>query len=221
MTRTLESGRMEPLAGQASSIIVFLHGYGANGADLLSIGNLLSIELPDTLFLAPDAPDRTPGVPGGRQWFSIPWLDGSSQEESERGLLAAAEDLDAYLDAVIAEEGVPAERIILFGFSQGTMMALHVAPRREDPVAGIAAFSGRLLLPDLLAEEAKSRPPVLLLHGDADDVVPPQSLPEAANALKAAGWNKVYAHVMKGGGHGISNDGLSVAFTFIRERLGL
>lgn len=221
MTRKLESGRMEPLAGQASSIIVFLHGYGANGADLLSIGNLLSIELPDTLFLAPDAPELTPGVPGGRQWFSIPWLDGSSQEESERGLLAAAEDLDAYLDAVIAEEGVPAERIILFGFSQGTMMALHVAPRREDPVAGIAAFSGRLLLPDLLAEEAKSRPPVLLLHGDADEVVPPQSLPEAANALKAAGWNKVYAHVMKGGGHGISNDGLSVAFTFIRERLGL
>lgn len=221
MTRTLESGRLEPLSGQAGSIIVFLHGYGANGADLLSIGNLLGIELPDTLFLAPDAPELTAGVPGGRQWFSIPWLDGSSQEESERGLLAAAEDLDAYLDAVIAQEGVPAERIVLFGFSQGTMMALHVAPRREDPVAGIAAFSGRLLLPDLLAGEAKSRPPVLLLHGDVDEVVPPQSLPEAANALKAAGWGKVYAHVMKGGGHGISNDGLAAAFTFIRERLGL
>jgi phospholipase/carboxylesterase len=101
------------------------------------------------------------------------------------------------------------------------MMALHVAPRREDEVAGIVAFSGRLLRPELLADEARSRPPVLLVHGDADDVVPVQSLPETAEALQAAGWKDVYAHVMKGTGHGIAPDGLSVALAFMRDKLGL
>ena len=100
-------------------------------------------------------------------------------------------------------------------------MALHVAPRREDSVAGVVAFSGRLLSPDLLKDEVVSRPPVLLVHGDQDDVVPPQSLPEAAEALQAAGGKDVYAHVMKGTAHGIAPDGLSVALAFMRDKLGL
>ena len=99
-------------------------------------------------------------------------------------------------------------------------MSLHVAPRREDAVAGICAFSGRLLEPELLADELSCRPPVLLVHGDQDDVVPVQSLPQAAEALQAAGWKEVYAHIMKGTGHGIAPDGLSVALAFMRERLG-
>jgi phospholipase/carboxylesterase len=101
------------------------------------------------------------------------------------------------------------------------MMALHVAPRRADPVAGIVAFSGRLLSPETLAEETRVRPPVLLVHGDMDDVVPAQSLPQAAEALQEAGWKDVYAHVMKGTGHGIAPDGLSVALAFMRDKLGL
>merc|ERR1711960_7109 len=100
-------------------------------------------------------------------------------------------------------------------------MSLHVAPRREDPVAGVVAFSGRLMSPETLVDETVSRPPVLLVHGDSDDVVPPQSLPEAAEALQEAGWKDVYAHVMKGTGHGIAPDGLSVALAFMRDKLGL
>ncbi len=96
-----------------------------------------------------------------------------------------------------------------------------MVPRREDAIAGIVAFSGRLLEPDSLADEAQSRPPVLLIHGDADDVVPPQSLPQAAEALQEAGWTEVYAHIMKGTGHGIAPDGLSVALAFMRDRLGM
>ena len=113
------------------------------------------------------------------------------------------------------------EQVVLFGFSQGTMMALHVAPRREDEVAGIVAFSGRLLNPESLADEVVSRPPVLLIHGDRDDVVPPQSLQQAAEALQGAGWKDVYAHVMEGTAHGIAQDGLSVALAFMRDKLGL
>ena len=221
MTRVLTAGQKAPLSGETRSVVVFLHGYGANGADLLGLADPLAEHLPDTLFVAPDAPETIPGMPMGYQWFPIPWLDGSSEEAAERGLLAATDDLNAFLDALMVDEDVLPEQVVLFGFSQGTMMSLHVAPRREDPFAGIVAFSGRLLRPELLADEVVSRPPVLLIHGDVDDVVPPQSLPEAAEALQEAGWKDVYAHVMKGTGHGIAPDGLSVALAFMRDKLGL
>ena len=199
--------------------MVFLHGYGANGADLLGLADPLGEHLPDTLFVAPDAPETIPGMPFGFQWFPIPWLDGSSQEAAEQGMRAAVDDLNAFLDALMVDEDLLPEQVALFGFSQGTMMALQVAPRREDALAGVVGFSGRLLNPDLLPEEVQSRFPVLLVHGDADDVVPPQSLPEAAEALQQAGFKEVFAHVMKGTAHGIAPDGLSVALAFLRDKL--
>jgi phospholipase/carboxylesterase len=221
MTRVLNSERREPVSGETRSAVVFLHGYGANGADLLGLADPLGEHLPDTLFLAPDAPEACAGAPMGFQWFPIPWIDNSSEEEAARGMASAVDDLNAYLDAVMVDEDLLPEQVVLFGFSQGTMMALHVAPRREDAVAGIVAFSGRLLSPETLADEVVVRPPVLLVHGDADDVVPPQSLPQAAEALQEAGWQDVFAHVMKGTAHGIAPDGLSVALAFMRDKLGL
>ena len=221
MTRVLKAERKEPISGETRSAVVFLHGYGANGADLLGLADPLGEHLPDTLFLAPDAPESIPGMPFGLQWFPIPWIDGSSEEEAHRGLMAASEDLNAFLDALMVDEDLLPEQVVLFGFSQGTMMSLHVAPRREDPVAGIVAFSGRLLSPEMLQDDTVSRPPILLLHGDADDVVPVQSLPEAAEALQGADWQDVYAHIMKGTAHGIAPDGLSVALAFMRDKLGL
>lgn len=221
MTRALTAGRKEPLSGEMRSAVVFLHGYGANGADLLGLADPLAEHMPDTLFLAPDAPEACAGAPMGFQWFPIPWIDGSSEEESQAGLHRAAEDLNAFLDGVMVDEDLLPEQVMIVGFSQGTMMALHVLPRREDAVAGIVAFSGRLLAPELLADEAQCQPPVLLIHGDQDDVVPPQSLPQAAEALQEAGWKEVYAHIMKGTGHGIAPDGLQVALAFMQDRLGL
>ena len=157
----------------------------------------------------------------GFQWLPIPWIDGSSEEEAERGMVQAAEDLNAFLDAVLVDEDLLPEQMVLFGFSQGTMMSLQVAPRREDEIAGVVGFSGCLLSPDLLKDEAISKPPVLLVHGDQDDVVPPQSLPEAAEALQQAGFKDVFAHIMKGTAHGIAPDGLSVSLAFMRDKLGL
>jgi phospholipase/carboxylesterase len=221
MTRVLNALRKEPLSGETRSVVVFLHGYGANGQDLIGLADPLAEHLPDTLFLSPDAPETIPGMPMGRQWFPIPWIDGASEEEAHRGLMAAADDLNAFLDAMMVDEDVLPEQVVLFGFSQGTMMSLHVAPRREDEVAGIVAFSGRLLEPELLADEVVSRPPVLLVHGDQDDVVPVDSLPKAAEALQGAGFKDVFAHIMKGTAHGIAPDGLSVALAFMRDKLGL
>lgn len=202
-------------------LVIFLHGYGANGADLIGFADPLMEHLPGTAFLAPDAPEASAMNPVGFQWFPIPWIDGASEEAATQGMERAVEDLDAYLHAVLDREGVPAARVALFGFSQGTMMALHVGPRRADAVAGIVGFSGRLLAPERLADEAVTRPPILLVHGDADEVVPPQSLALAAEALEAAGFEKLYAHVMKGTGHGIAPDGLSVALAFLRDAFAL
>lgn len=221
MTRALVAERRAPRSGEVTAAVILLHGYGANGADLIGLADVLGDYMPDTLFLAPDAPERCHGTPFGLQWFPIPWIDGSSQEMAHQGLLRAAGDLQAFLDGVMVDEDLLPEQVVLFGFSQGTMMALHVAPRREEAMAGVVAFSGRLLEPELLAEEALCRPAVLLIHGDADQVVPPQALPEAAEALQRAGWSEVYAHVMKGTGHAIADDGLGVALAFMRQRLGL
>ena len=221
MTRVLTSESRAPLSGETRSLVVFLHGYGANGADLLGLADPLAEHLPDTMFVAPDAPEQVAGMPNGFQWFPIPWIDGSSEEESARGMAQAVEDLNAYLDALMVDEDLMPEQVVLVGFSQGAMMSLHVAPRREDELAGVVAISGRLLSPESLADEVVSRPPVLLIHGDLDEVVPPESLPAAAQALQDAGWTDVYAHIMKGTGHGIAPDGLSVAMAFMRDKLGL
>jgi phospholipase/carboxylesterase len=218
MTRTLTTGRRAPASGTTRSAVVFLHGYGADGSDLLGLAEPLAPHLPDTLFLAPDAPDRCTVNPMGWQWFPIPWIDGSSEAVSAEGMARAVADLDAWLDGVLEAEGLTPAQLALVGFSQGTMMALHVAPRRAAPVAGVVGFSGRLLAPERLAAEAVSRPPVLLVHGDADDVVPPDAMPEAGEALQAAGFT-VYGHVMRGTGHGIAPDGLSVALSFLRDVL--
>lgn len=218
MTRELSFGVKEAASGKATSLVVFLHGYGADGADLLGLADPLAPHLPDTLFLAPDAPEPCSGNPYGRQWFPIPWLDGSSETAAMQGLAQASDDLNVFLDERLAVAGLGADRLALVGFSQGSMMALQIGPRRPHPIAGIVAFSGRLLQPESLAREAISKPPVLLVHGDADPVVPFADMGVAGQALTAAGF-ETYGHVSKGTGHGIAPDGLSVALQFLVKRL--
>ena len=220
MSEDLDFKRRGSTSGEDSSVVMFLHGYGADGNDLLGLAEPLAPHMPDTVFIAPNAPDRSMANPMGFQWFPIPWIDGSSEAAAGEGLLQAARRLDAFIDKVLADEGLSPDRLILFGFSQGTMMSLHVAPRRADAVAGIVGFSGRLMMADALAHETLSRPPVLLIHGDADDVVPFGEMQAAANALQEAEFD-VYGHVMQGTGHGIAPDGLSVALAFMRDKLHL
>ena len=215
MTRALQSERRGPQ--RADAAIVMLHGYGADGADLLGLADPLAPHLPGTAFYSPDAPERCRNNPFGRQWFPIPWLDGSSEAEARAGLVEAAADLDAFLDRVLAEEGLEPGRLAVVGFSQGTMLALEVLPRRAEAVAGLVGISGRLLAPERLAE-AQVKPPVMLIHGDQDPMVPFAEMERAGRALSAAGF-EIYAHVMRGTGHGIAPDGLSVALAFLREKL--
>ena len=118
MTRVLQAGRKEPKSGVTRSVVVFLHGYGANGADLLGRADPLSDHLADTLFIAPDAPEMCAGAPMGYQWFPIPWIDGSSEEAAMRGMAAAVEDLNAFLDALLVDEDLLPEQMALFADGQ-------------------------------------------------------------------------------------------------------
>lgn len=216
----LQSGRRGVAQGQAKYLVILVHGYGADGNDLLGLADPLGQHLPDTVFVAPDAPNKCSGNPFGYEWFPIPWLDGSSEEAAKEGMAQAVVDLNAFIDKTMQEEGFSPAQTILLGFSQGTMMSLHIAPRRAEPLAGIVGFSGRLLEPENMAAAVVSRPPVLLIHGDQDEMVPVASLPEAADALVAAEF-EVYTHISKGTGHGIAPDGLGVALHFMREKLGI
>ncbi len=218
MTRQLSSGRREPASGVVRSLVVFVHGYGANGADLLGLADPLAPHLPDTLFVSPDAPERCTGGGSGLQWFAIPWIDGSSEAVAAAGLAAAADDLNAFLDSELSTAGLGPDRLVLIGFSQGAMMSLHVAPRRAQAIAGVVAISGRLLVPERLEAEALVKPPVLLIHGDQDPVVPFDDMGRAGQVLTAAGF-ETFGHVMQGTGHGIAPDGLQVALSFLHDRL--
>lgn len=218
MTRELTFGRQAARSRRARSLVVFVHGYGANGADLLGLAEPLAPHLPDTVFVAPDAPEPSLGNPFGFQWFPVPWLDGSSPEAAAAGLAASSADLNAFLDAHLAAEGLTDQALALVGFSQGSMISLHIAPRRARPVAAVVAFSGRLLVPERLEAETVVRPPVLLLHGDQDPVVPFEDMALAGDALVKAGF-ETYGHVMEDAGHGISPDGLSAALGFLKARL--
>lgn len=208
----LTGPRREAASGEASALVVLLHGYGADGNDLIGLADPLSPHLPDVTFVAPNAPQKCAVNPMGYQWFPIPWIDGSSEVEMGQGFAASSDLLSRYLDEMAAE--FPAERTVLVGFSQGTMMSLHVGPKRASQLSGIVGFSGRLMQPGSLADAA-SKPPVQLIHGDMDDVVPPSSMPDAEKALKSAGFD-VVSHVSPGVGHGIAPDGLQLALQRIK-----
>ena len=209
-------GSLPPGGGAARSMVVFLHGYGSNGADLMGLVPYWRAALPDTVFLAPDAPERCPGAPGGFQWWALADL---SPQARAAGVRQSAPALDAYIDAQLARHGLTDDRLALVGFSQGTMMALHVGPRRARTLAGIVGYSGMLADPDALAAEVRSRPPVLLVHGDADPTLPVAALYQAKAALAPLGF-EVAAHVSPGLGHGIDEAGLRLGGEFLAHRLG-
>jgi len=205
-----------PAAGGAPrSVVILLHGYGSNGADLIGLVPYWRAALPHTLFLAPDAPQPCPGAPGGRQWWPLTSL---SPEARAAGVRVSAPALNAYIDSQLAAHDLPADRLALVGFSQGTMMALHMAPRRANAIAGIVGYSGMLADPEALGEELETKPPILLVHGDADDVLPVSALYQAKARLEDLGF-EVESHVSRGLGHSIDEQGLELGANFLAAHL--
>lgn len=220
MTIELDGPRIAARSGTARQLVVFLHGYGADGNDLIELGRLWQPALPDAAFVSPDAPEPCAEAPIGRQWFGLTRRD---PNERWTGVLRAAPVLDRFIDAELVRTGVAPSRLALVGFSQGTMMALHVGLRRTTPPAAIVGYSGLLAAPNqtdvaAMAHEITSRPPVLLIHGDSDPLIPPQALPMSATALRALGVS-VETHISTGVGHGIGEDGLRLGVQFLAKAL--
>ncbi len=197
-------------------VVLLLHGVGADGNDLIGLAPFFQQVLPEAAFFSPNAPERYDMAAFGHQWFSIRDFGPVARLKGAR---AAAPILDHFIDHLLAIFGLAEENMALIGFSQGTMMSLHVGLRRARPLAGIVGYSGALLGPDLLASEIRSRPPVLLVHGDADGILPVEALPQAEAALKANGV-PVEAHVRPGLAHGIDEDGIRLGQEFLKARFG-
>jgi phospholipase/carboxylesterase len=203
--------------GQPGHLVILLHGYGADGNDLIGLAPVLGPLMPDVVFYAPNAPSPCDGNPFGYQWFPITRLDPAATLAGVRG---AAPLVDAFLDQKMAEHGLDESKTCLIGFSQGTMMALHVGLRRHKRLAGIVGFSGMLAGPEILKAELKSRPPILLAHGDSDDMLPHALSERAAQVLEQNGL-RVGLHISPGVGHGIDETALSNAARFLLEAFNL
>ena len=202
----LSGPTLAPARGPATHLVVLVHGYGADGQDLLGLANHWQSLLPTVAFAAPNAPTRVPGS-AGYQWFPISRID---PHEMQKGVEVAGPQLDEYLDGELARLGLPPENLALAGFSQGTMLSLHVGLRRKVRPAAIVGFSGLLAgLPP-----PGEIPPILLTHGDSDQVIPPQAMFLAAAQLGAAGA-RVLWHLAHGMGHGIDPEGLAIAGEFL------
>jgi phospholipase/carboxylesterase len=221
MAAELDGPRLAPQSGAAQQLVVFLHGYGADGNDLIDIGRAWQQYLPHAAFVSPHAPEACGQAPVGRQWFALTF-----REPTERwiGVNKAAPLLDRFLDAELTRHGLPPSALALVGFSQGTMMALHVGLRRAVPPAAIVGYSGLFVVPEDLdpaafAAEIKSRPPVLLIHGDRDDLIQPEALFQGTQGLSALGV-PVEWHLSAGIGHGIDAEGLRHGGEFLARRFG-
>jgi len=214
----LNGPRLGPASGgPARQLVVLLHGLGADGADLIGLAPHWAEALPDAAFVAPDAPEPCDMAPFGRQWFS---LQDRAPARIEAGLRAVTPVLDAFLERELTRHALPPEALALVGFSQGCMLALFAGLRRSRGPAAILGYSGGLFAPETLATEALARPPVLLVHGEADEVVPAARSRAAESALRAAGV-PVAALYRPGLGHGIDAEGLAAGLAALRAGFGM
>ncbi len=203
--------------GEPKQLVILLHGYGANGDDLIGLATPLSQALPDAEFLSPNAPYPCAQNPfGGLQWFDV-WNRDDENRMTE--VRKTAVIVNRYIDEMLAARGLCDADLVLVGFSQGTMLSLHVALRRPVACAGVLGFSGRLEAPETLAAEITARPPVMLIHGEQDEMLPVDMMDKAAEVLAASGV-AVETHRRPGLGHGIDPDGLKLGAGFLSVSLG-
>lgn len=195
---------------QPDRAVIFIHGWGADGSDLMDLSTPMASRFPKAIFYAPDGPEPCSANPMGRQWFS---LDGD-QASIDQGPDQAMPQLKELIDTVMTETGLNFDQIWLFGFSQGGMMALHTGMRLDNDLGGVMSFSGALLAPQKLEDEITSRPPALLVHGRDDQVVPFQAL-EIAQAVLSMVEVPVETLPREGLGHGIDPEGFDCAIDFM------
>lgn len=213
---TIDGPRLGPAhGGPADCLVILCHGYGADGNDLIGLAPHWQKLLPGAAFVSPNAPERCAMSPMGFQWFGITQLD---PVKMYHGVTSAAPILNAFIAQELARHGLDEGRLALVGFSQGTMMALHVGLRRAKRPAAILGYSGALFGAERLAAEIRVKPPIFMIHGDSDEMLPVSRMHDAVRALGQAGLT-VQWHVSQGTGHGIAPDGLRLGGQFIQDSL--
>jgi phospholipase/carboxylesterase len=213
MASRLDGPRLAPASGgQAKQLVVFLHGYGADGNDLIGLGREWARVLPNAAFVSPNAPEACGMAPTGRQWFNLTMRNPG---EIGRGVAQAAPTLNAFLDVELERLRLPSRSLALVGFSQGTMLALAVGLTRNPAPAAIVGYSGALAAIESLPELGNG-PAVLLVHGDMDEVIPVDAMMIAREQLAVAGL-PVEWHVAPGVGHGIDGEGLRLGGAFLKQ----
>jgi phospholipase/carboxylesterase len=213
MAGELDGPRLEPQSGQAKRLVVFLHGYGADGNDLIALGREWAKLLPHAAFVSPHAPEPCGMAPMGRQWFDLTLGD---MKAIALGVKRAAPSVDAFLDAELKRLGLGSRALALVGFSQGTMMALAVGLKRSPSPAAIVGYSGALATVEALPKDPASAPAILLVHGDMDEVIPVDAMLIAREQLAQAGL-AVEWHLAQGIGHGIDGEGLRLGGAFLKQ----
>jgi phospholipase/carboxylesterase len=209
--RPLSGPRLPPQRGRATHLVVLCHGYGADGNDLIGLAPHWQRSLPTVAFVAPNAPEPCAGAPTGFQWFAISRADPG---EMQKGVVSAADALNAFLDAELGRLELPPDRLALVGFSQGTMMTLHVGLQRAVKPVAIVGYSGMMARGSDMKVLASDAPPILLVHGDADQMIPAEAMFATAGMLGHAGAC-VQWHVAPGVGHGIDPVGLEMGGAFL------
>lgn len=206
--------RVEPRSGERpAKLVILVHGYGADGNDLIGLAPPWAEKMPDVVFVAPDAPEPCGMSPSGRQWFPLTNMNANERRE---GVRQAAPVLGKFVDQELIRYGLSDKDLALVGFSQGTMMSLHIALRRPEAPAAVVGYSGMLTGTGHLADEITVKPPVLLVHGEHDDVIPVSALGHAAEALQGVGI-EVRTHVSERTGHGVAPDGMELGAAFLKE----
>ncbi len=214
MTPSLSGSSVMPAGNRdPKHLVILIHGYGSNADDLIGLVPHWAGDLPDTVFVAPNGPARCAGTLGGYQWWPVNTF---TMAERVTGAQQAAPILDNFIDQQLRRFGLHESQLALVGFSQGTMMALHVGPRRDRQIAGIVGYSGMVADPVGLNSASRSKPPVLLVHGDADTVLPIAAFHQAKAALTAAGFD-LTTHVSPGLGHSVDEVGLGLGKQFLRK----